>query len=415
VRLAEEPRLLSELGSSRPMSAYDRQGRLIRCMGQGESEPEDELEKLVYLSPEGMPWQWVPEAVGHTQQISVRSYEEAFVDGPPGTREAAWEAAARLQHDGDSSTSSTSSIMRNITLETLSAWPPIFRVRELVPDSVLDSLLRHASPMLELSTVGDPTHTSSGREPHRRHDDRRTSRSAWLHGHNDPRKTLPAARSVQRVAASLLRLEPYAHRLLRSVEPLLAVSYGEGAFYEPHHDFFGGKDQGSGQGDATESEPRQTPKSTAADAIQEAFKPPTGSNRFATLILYLASPDGGESGGGHTVFPLAAPSNVSRFFDGARFVGGKGEAGGSGDDGDADADTDGGGDSNRAPSCDFPQLHQRRGLLVSPRRGDAILFYSQRPDGSLDDASRHGGCPVLRGTKAAANVWVWNRNAIYVR
>jgi hypothetical protein len=36
------------------------------------------------------------------------------------------------------------------------------------------------------------------------------------------------------------------------------------------------------------------------------------------------------------------------------------------------------------------------------------LFYSQHPNGALDDKSFHGGCPVLHGTKYAANLWVWN-------
>ena len=51
--------------------------------------------------------------------------------------------------------------------------------------------------------------------------------------------------------------------------------------------------------------------------------------------------------------------------------------------------------------------------MVAPRRGDALLFYSQTPDGALDGRTRHGACPVLAGTKAAANVWAWNREAIY--
>ena len=38
-----------------------------------------------------------------------------------------------------------------------------------------------------------------------------------------------------------------------------------------------------------------------------------------------------------------------------------------------------------------------------------MLFYSQRPDGTLDPKSKHGGCPVLAGTKWAANLWIWNR------
>jgi len=50
------------------------------------------------------------------------------------------------------------------------------------------------------------------------------------------------------------------------------------------------------------------------------------------------------------------------------------------------------------------------GLLVAPVKGDALLFYSMSPDGKLDRASYHGGCPVLEGEKWGANVWVWNRD-----
>jgi len=52
------------------------------------------------------------------------------------------------------------------------------------------------------------------------------------------------------------------------------------------------------------------------------------------------------------------------------------------------------------------------GLLVKPRKGKVILFYSLTPDGRGDDYSLHGGCPVEGdGTKVkwAANQWVWNK------
>ena len=48
-------------------------------------------------------------------------------------------------------------------------------------------------------------------------------------------------------------------------------------------------------------------------------------------------------------------------------------------------------------------------FAVAPKKGDALLFYSMEPDGTLDPLSWHGGCPVLNGTKWAANVWVWNK------
>ena len=59
------------------------------------------------------------------------------------------------------------------------------------------------------------------------------------------------------------------------------------------------------------------------------------------------------------------------------------------------------------------------GLAVRPKRGGALLFYSQEGDGALDWNSRHGGCPVWDTrhpdseevnpvVKYGANVWVWN-------
>lgn len=74
-------------------------------------------------------------------------------------------------------------------------------------------------------------------------------------------------------------------------------------------------------------------------------------------------------------------------------------------------------------------------LAVSLRKAEAVLFYSQRPEGACgdciynmgathppppfivhyhghtggrDDRSAHGGCPVVDGVKWAANLRVWN-------
>jgi hypothetical protein len=34
-----------------------------------------------------------------------------------------------------------------------------------------------------------------------------------------------------------------------------------------------------------------------------------------------------------------------------------------------------------------------------PVKGDAVLFYSIHPNGTIDKHSLHGGCPVQRGEK----------------
>ncbi|CAM9829612.1 unnamed protein product [Pylaiella littoralis] len=53
-------------------------------------------------------------------------------------------------------------------------------------------------------------------------------------------------------------------------------------------------------------------------------------------------------------------------------------------------------------------LQCRRQMVVEPKRGHAVLFYNQHPDGRKDLTSEHGACPVIVGQKWAANLWVWN-------
>ena len=88
----------------------------------------------------------------------------------------------------------------------------------------------------------------------------------------------------------------------------------------------------------------------------------SGGQRIATVLMYLSTPEEG----GETVFPSA----------GVKVAG----AGWS--------------------DC------ARAGFAVKARRGDALLFYSLLPDGTKDQASLHGGCPVLKGTKWSATKWI---------
>lgn len=50
-----------------------------------------------------------------------------------------------------------------------------------------------------------------------------------------------------------------------------------------------------------------------------------------------------------------------------------------------------------------------RKLSVPPKEGTAALFYSVKPDGRLDPMALHGACPVIKGVKWGANIWIWNR------
>jgi hypothetical protein len=51
--------------------------------------------------------------------------------------------------------------------------------------------------------------------------------------------------------------------------------------------------------------------------------------------------------------------------------------------------------------------------MVTPRAGNALLWYPQRPDGQLDGRTRRGLCPVLRGRQATATVFAWNKPVLY--
>ena len=39
-------------------------------------------------------------------------------------------------------------------------------------------------------------------------------------------------------------------------------------------------------------------------------------------------------------------------------------------------------------------------------KGDALLFFSLKPDGGIDEMAFHMGCPVLKGIKWTATIWM---------
>jgi hypothetical protein len=144
----------------------------------------------------------------------------------------------------------------------------------------------------------------------------------------------------------------------------------------------------------------------------------SGSNRYATLLLYLT----GAEEGGETAFTrvstaaLAAQRQYSSALNpvpqtptplsqqavvdasgGAPAAEGTGPEAGSG-------------------LQWLTTLCQARSrLTVRPKKGQALLFYTQRPDGTPDLDSEYAECPVLKVTIAGAILLILSCGYVYLR
>jgi len=125
-------------------------------------------------------------------------------------------------------------------------------------------------------------------------------------------------------------------------EDMQVLEYGVGEKYGAHEDV-GDDDSKSGQQLASE-----------------------GGKRVATVLLYLNEPEEG----GETAFP------DSEWID-----------------------------ATMASGETWSKCAEGR-VAMKPKKGDGLLFWSVAPDGSIDHRALHTGCPVVRGVKWTATIWV---------
>lgn len=250
-----------------------------------------------------------------------------------------------------------------VHLEVLSLSPKVFDVINFFSVTESDAIVRKA--IHETSETHRIKRSSTGASGYNLNSQRTSENGFDTHGRD--------AMTVKRRCFNVLGFDEYVEGM---ADGLQVLRYNKTTAYVPHLDWID-----------------DYQKREEHDFDSERV----GANRFATILLYMS--DLPPGGGGETVFAKGWPSHVDEkdrvpLDESLREVRETGAA--------AVANLkQGSWEEEMVAQC-------RSRLSVVPNSARAVLFYSQHPDGRPDQDSLHGGCPVLEGSKWAANLWVWN-------
>lgn len=237
-----------------------------------------------------------------------------------------------------------------MTLQTISDSPRIFRVVNFFNDQEAEQMVINAmggtseTHRLKRSSTGSTGYTV---------DQKRTSETAFD-------TNSPLAMTIKRRGFKLIGRSPYNEHW---ADGLQVLRYNLTTAYHNHMDWI-------------------APGPNTQKDAHDYDSAKDGTNRFATILLYLTDVEKG----GETVFPKVARPNPSENLSGYDEI-----------------------LPQEAYAWQRVMVKDcRTKLSVRPVKTEAILFYSQLNNGMADQLSLHGGCPVLEGQKWAANLWIWN-------
>jgi len=243
---------------------------------------------------------------------------------------------------------------KNYVLKTLSLRPLLLQVDDLLQDDESAYMINYSRPRMVASDV-----SLMDKDKGKAATEFRTSQYVFM-----VTRAHPTLQDIDKRIANITGLD------IENQEDAQILKYEVGNYYFSHNDYWS--------------------PSFYQSAEMTAMTHAGHKNRLATVFWYMNS----DVGGGCTSFTHAPVQNgyASQSLPSEEIGALPGPA----------KLTSSNDQIQDMIDCDY-------GLKVSPKKGRAIIFYSLLPSGEGDDYSEHAACAVTKGTKWAANKWIWNQ------